>query len=386
MKIGIEVQRLFREKKHGIELVALELIKNLQAIDKENEYFLFVKPDKDNRCIQQTSNFKIVEVKCHVYPFWEQVAMPRMASKLGCDILHCTSNTAPFITKIPYIITLHDIIYLEKSYLGIIKSKGTPYQKYGNIYRRFVVPRIVKNAKQIITVSHSEKSRITGYFGFKNDGSKVSVVYNAAGEQFTPTIDLNLLNEVKLKYNLPEKFFLFLGNTDEKKNTAGVLMAYSDLLEKSDTKIPLVISDYKPGELNRSLDIIGNHKIRKNIHLIGYVPNQYMPMLYNLCSLFLYPSLRESFGIPILEAMKCRKPVITSNTSSMPEVSGGNAILVDPYNPAEITNAMLLLLNNKTIADDLVQRAYEHAQIFTWAKMAENVLEIYKQVGRKNDS
>lgn len=379
MKIGIEAQRLFREKKHGIELVAVELIKNLQVLDKENEYFLFIKPDKDNKCIHQTENFRIVEINAPTYPVWEQLALPLIASKYGCHILHCTSNTAPLFAKTPFVVTLHDIIYLEKSYPGIIKSKGTYYQKYGNIYRRFIVPRIVKSARRVITVSNAEKHRIINHFGFDSIDQKIRVVYNAAGEQFKPIENVNQLNEIKLRFSLPDRFVLFLGNTDEKKNTLGVLKAYAIFLEKSDEKIPLVISDYKSSDLKNSLNSIGKPEIAGNIQLIGYVPNHYMPMLYNLCSIFLYPSLRESFGIPVLEAMKCGKPVITSNTSSMPEVSGGNAIMVDPENPEEIAEGLIRLSVDKMLVENLVQKGFQQAEKFSWMKMAENVLEVYKQ-------
>jgi hypothetical protein len=169
MKIGIEGQRLFRNKKHGMDMVALELIRNLQIIDKENEYFIFVKPDEDNKVLRETSNFKIIELEGGPYPTWEQIALPKAAKKYGCDILHCTSNTAPFFTNIPLITILHDIIYMESSYLNILKSSSSSYQKFGNIYRKLVVPRVVKKSKKVITVSHFEKNRIGEFFGIKGD-------------------------------------------------------------------------------------------------------------------------------------------------------------------------------------------------------------------------
>ena len=110
MKIGIEGQRLFRVKKHGMDMVALELIKNLQAIDTTNEYFIFVKPDEDTSCLTPSPNFHIIELAGGSYPIWEQFALPRAAKKYGCEILHCTSNTAPVFCDIPLVVTLHDII------------------------------------------------------------------------------------------------------------------------------------------------------------------------------------------------------------------------------------------------------------------------------------
>ncbi len=130
MKIGIEAQRIFRQKKHGMDMVALELIRNLQLIDNENEYVLFIKPDVDESVISETANFKIVRLKGGFYPIWEQFALPRAAKKQGCQLLHCTSNTAPIFTSIPLVVTLHDIIYMESSYLKIMSGTETSYQKF----------------------------------------------------------------------------------------------------------------------------------------------------------------------------------------------------------------------------------------------------------------
>ena len=134
MRIGIEGQRIFRKKKHGMDMVALELIKNLQIIDQENQYFIFVKPDEDNSVLRETSNFKIIKLNGYSYPTWEQIALPKAAKEYECDILHCTSNTVPFFTDIPLITILHDIIYMERSYLKTLKSSATTYQKFGSIY------------------------------------------------------------------------------------------------------------------------------------------------------------------------------------------------------------------------------------------------------------
>ena len=162
MKIGIEGQRLFRTKKHGMDMVALELVNSLQKLDHENEYVVFVKPDEDNSALKSISNFKIVELTGGPYPTWEQFALPRAAKEEGCHILHCTSNTAPIFLDIPLVTTLHDIIYMES--VSILNKAGTWYQKLGNMYRRLIVPKIVKNSAKIITVSKFERNRIADFF------------------------------------------------------------------------------------------------------------------------------------------------------------------------------------------------------------------------------
>ena len=155
MKIGIEAQRIFRKKKHGMDMVALELIRNLQLIDPENEYVLFIKPDEDLSAIKETANFKIVEIKTGFYPFWEQISLPRAAQKAGCQILHCTSNTAPVISSVPLVVTLHDIIYMESSYMKILRGSGTNYQKFGKCL-----------PKDVCSMGYPEEPQDNYRFGF----------------------------------------------------------------------------------------------------------------------------------------------------------------------------------------------------------------------------
>lgn len=380
MKIGIEAQRIFRNKKHGMDMVALELIRNLQLIDVENEYVLFIKPDTDFMAIKETSNFKIVELGNDFYPFWEQIALPRAAKKAGCQILHCTSNTAPVFTSIPLVITLHDIIYMEKSYAGILKGSGTNYQKFGNAYRRLVVPGLIKKSRKIITVSEFEKNRIGQFFGIA-DNATLTAVYNGVSEHFKPVTDTNELIRVKQQYHLPDRYFFFLGNTDPKKNTKGTLKAFSDFLKQTNTDQYLVMLDYDQVELEKLLDEIGDPQLINRIILTGYVVNTDLPAIYSQCEVFLYPSLRESFGIPMLEAMACGVPVITSNTSSMPEVAGDAALLIDPFKPKEITSAMIRITEDKNLRISLVNKGLVQAAKFSWKSMAQNVLEIYRKIG-----
>lgn len=379
MKIGIEGQRLFRKKKHGMDMVALELIKNLQKIDKENEYFIFVKPDEDSSVLSETPNFKIIELDGGPYPTWEQFALPKAAKKYGCEILHCTSNTAPFFTDIPLITILHDIIYMESGYLKILKSSASTYQKFGNVYRKLVVPRIVKKSTKVVTVSHFEKRRIAEFFNIKKENC-LEAIYNGVSTHFKPVTDEIELKRVKGKYNLPDKFFFFLGNTDPKKNTKGTLKAFSDFLKQSESDYKLVMLDYDTNELKKILDEIGDKQLINHIVLTGYVVNTDLPAIYSLCAIFLYPSLRESFGIPMLEAMGCGVPVITSNTSSMPEVSGDAAHIIDPYKPEEITEGIVKILNNSEYAKDLCKKGIERSKLFSWENMAKEYLKLYKLI------
>jgi len=379
MKIGIEGQRLFRKKKHGMDMVALELIRNLQQIDQTNEYVIFIKPDEDDAVIKETPNFKIVRLEGGFYPLWEQYALPKAAHKTGCQLLHCTSNTAPVNCNIPLVVTLHDIIYMESSYSKILTGSATPYQKFGNVYRKMVVPPIVKKSKKIITVSHFEKNRIGEFFGMKGD-NRLTAIYNGVSEHFRPVTDTTELKRVKDKYRLPDHYFFFLGNTDPKKNTKGTLKAFSDFIKQTGLDYKLVMLDYDKAELDKLLVEIGDQGLIDRIVLTGYVINTDLPAIYCQCEVFLYPSLRESFGIPMLEAMACGVPVITSNTSSMPEVAGTAAYIIDPFKPEEITKAIVDILNDALLRHSLIEKGFTQAAKFTWKSMAEQVLELYSSI------
>ena len=155
MKIAIEAQRIFRRDKHGMDFVILETLRELQKRKDGNEYYVFVAPGEDS-CLQESDNLSIIELSCPTYPLWEQIALPRAVHRIGADLLHCTSNTAPLQCSVPLVLTLHDIIYLEP------RQHRSPslYQEMGWHYRRLVVPRILKKCKKIITVSNFECNRI----------------------------------------------------------------------------------------------------------------------------------------------------------------------------------------------------------------------------------
>lgn len=375
MRIGIEGQRLYRKKKHGMDMVALELIKNLQLIDQDNEYIVFVKPDEDRGCIPNAPNFRIVELSGGPYPIWEQFALAKAAEKHGCDLLHCTSNTAPIRCKIPLITIIHDIIYLES--ISLFKKGGTLYQKFGNMYRRFVVPIVARKSKIVTTVSEFECQRMRKIMGL---GNNLVAVYNGVGEHFRKITDQEILEKAKKKYNLPDNYLFFLGNTDPKKNTPNVLKAFADFNASSKIKYKLVMLDYERTALLQVLNSIGHPEIINDIVMTGYVPNIEMPAIINQCKVFLYPSLRESFGIPILEGMACGVPVITSNTSSMPEIAGDAASIVDPTKPSEITEAIKKILSDSSYNHMLCEKGVERAKKFSWKVMAQNYLELYKKI------
>ena len=370
MKIAIEAQRIFRPNKHGMDFVALETIRELQKIDHENEYFIFVSPGPDH-CLNESDNMHIVELRCPSYPLWEQVALPRAVARVRPDLLHCTSNTAPVKCPVPLVLTLHDIIFLEKRQ----SSSRSLYQEMGWHYRRLVVPRILSECRKIITVSNFECNRIREALNLPKD--RLTAVYNGYSPHFR---QMPPAPEIVHKYVPSDDYLFFLGNTDPKKNTPRVLKAYGLYLRQSKHKRPLLIADLKEEAIDGILSAEGIKEIKPYLSFPGYIPNADLAALYNGTFAFLYPSLRESFGIPMLESMACGTPVIAGNTSAMPEIAGEGALLADPLDENDIARKILLLEEDDTFYQQQVDYGLERVKLFSWRKSAEALLKIYKEI------
>ena len=370
MRIGIEAQRVFRRNKHGMDYVVLQEIKELQQIDHKNEYFVFVAPGVD-RCLKDSENVHIIVIGESFYPVWEQITLPRAVKKYNLDILHCTSNTAPIFCKIPLILTLHDIIFLEPR----DKNNKSVYQNMGWLYRRKVVPKILERCLRIITVSNFEKQNIIDKLNIPE--KRMAMIYNGYNEWFKPFRDVA---DIYKSYIEKPGYFFFLGNTDPKKNTERTLIAYSKYLEQSTIKRKLLMADLDKAYLDSIIERNHIENIREQIVMPGYIVNSDLPYIYNRAFAFLYTSLRESFGIPLLEAMACGIPVITSNTSSMPEIAGNDAILINPESPEEITEKMLRLETDEEYYNTQKEIGLKRAELFSWRKTAEQLLNLYETV------
>ncbi|MFQ3575409.1 MAG: glycosyltransferase family 1 protein [Cytophagales bacterium] len=377
MKIGFEAQRIFRSHKHGMDFVALELIKALMKLDKTNDYIIYVN-EGDDICLKETDNFKI-KVFGGSYPLWEQRNLPKMISKDKIDLLHCTANTSPIFCPIPVVVTLHDVIYLEKNPLF---AKGyTTYQRFGNVYRRLVVNRAIPKVDKVLTVSQYEVGNILKFF--PSIEKKLEVVYNGVGTHFQKIEDNTILNSIADKYQLPEKFVLFLGNTDPKKNTANTLEAFGHFINQKGVGLKMVVGDINPDYVKSLLAEKNMEHVFEHIHFTGYIKNTDLPAVINLADAFLYPSNRESFGIPVIEAMACGTPVITSNVTSMPEVAGDAALLVDPKNPLDIAEKLIQLTKDNALRNELILKGFEQSKKFNWEKSALQLMGIYDALKKK---
>ncbi|MFN8429532.1 MAG: glycosyltransferase family 1 protein [Spirosomataceae bacterium] len=374
MRIGIEAQRIFRSHKHGMDVVALELVKAIQNIDTKNQYYIFIKKDEDNSCLKSTPNVKVIETSSYPYIIWEQIILPIYAWYYKIDLLHCTSNTAPFFCPCPIILTLHDVIFLEKR-----KGKNTmsSYQKFGNLYRKWLVPAIIRRTAKVITISHQERENILGLTNLENQ--KLEVIHNGVSKNFGHKIPETLAFEMSEKFLLGDEFALFLGNVEPRKNTPNLLKAFVAYAQNH-PDFQLVITGVNRKFVADQMQPNSSNILKRQIITPGFVSQDELTFLYSYAKVFLFPSLREGFGLPILEAMSQGTPVITSNTSSMPEVAGDAAILIDPNDPRQITAAMEKLIKNHTLRQELSTKGKERIGHFSWENTAKKYLEQYYSI------
>lgn len=368
--IVIEAQRIFRKNKHGMDLVALEMIRSLQKLDTDNAYVVAVGPG-DDHCLEETPNFKIVILPSSNYFVWEQLLLPRLLRKTKADLLHCTSNTAPLRCNVALVLTLHDIIFMEKS----MGENKLLYQRLGRIYRRFFVPIILKSVDKIITVSHFEEANICRYYAQLKE--KIVTVYNGVSPHFRPieefTVDC-------LKDMEKGRYWFLLGNTDPKKNIRNTLRAYACYLQESQAKRMLLIADLTDQHLDSILEELDISHIRNYIVVRKYIAHDILVEIYGKAFGFLYPSIRESFGLPLLEAMACGTPIVASDRSAIPEVAGDHVIYADPLDPQSIANGMLSLENDPDLYKEKVVGGLQRSKDFTWQATAAHTLAIYKDI------
>jgi len=370
MRVGIEAQRILRKNKHGMDMVALHLIRALQQAAPEHDYVIFVRPGEDTGVLNGLTKVQVVYVRSFTYADWEQLWLPLAILRAKVDIMHFTSNTAPIFCPVPYVLTLHDVIFMEKT-----SRSSALYQKLGAIYRHWNVPIVVRKATKVVTVSIYESQRILHFF--PDIQHHLRVIYNAVSSAFFDRVTLPINSAIG---KLPARFFLFLGNTDPKKNTENVIKAYVYYRQHLKGDLPLIIGDYPRAKVEDQMIAEDAAYLLDDVISMGYLSQFELSNLYKKATAFLYPSLRESFGIPILEAMASHCPVITSRTSSMPEVVEGAALMVDPRNFLDIALAMEKVEYDKSMREELVRKGNDRALQFSWVRSAHQYSRLYEEI------
>lgn len=361
MKIGIDIREI-KGKKGGIGQYTYNLIHYLSKIDKKNQYFLYLDEDIEN--LSFGSNFEIIKIKSLPF-FWHFLVY--------LDIIR--KNIDFFISTRSYIIPSFD--FLKKSILIVhdclpfLKGKGKLPLK-PRIVPRFTFKPALKNSRGIIAVSYNTKKDIIRLFNVKKE--KIKVIYEGVSDRYKP-MEKSDLGKIKEKYALPENFILNVGTLEPRKNLKRLIKAYSLLPKSLKDKYKLVIVGKKGWYYEDIFETVKKLNLEEKILFTGYVPDEDLPYIYNLSEIFVYPSLYEGFGLPLLEAMACGIPVITSNTSSLIEIGKESAILVNPKNVVELKNAIKLLLENKELRESLKKKGIERAKKFGWEKTAQKLLD-----------
>lgn len=371
--IGIEAKGLFRREKTGADIYALELIKALQEIDRDNRYVIFCSPGTETECVSATPNFAIEVLPNMPGLLWEQYVLPRAARAHSCSLLHCTGNTAPVLCTIPCITTMHSISLIERSqhWTSMLMS----FRWHRHLLRLALMKQVVARSQKVITVSQYARKLINETFSLPE--SKTIAIYNGTSNSFNPQEDIRRAGALKSKYLLPDEFILAIGSDAPEKNTRGVIASYLIYHQNTPNPLPLVLVNYSQQRLRTVLAQEDAYAIKHYIYTVPYCSQREMATLYSMASVLLFVSLYESFGLPIIEAMKCGLPVITSRSSAMSEIAGNTAAFVDPRNYQEIAASLSLLLSSRELLRTMSENGQKHAQMFTWRSTALKVMATY---------
>lgn len=366
-KIGIEAHAIGLQQ-GGNERYVEGLLKGLSEIDTHNfKYTVFLNQKASIPAFLKNHpafEFEVVSinpVKRLMFDLPAKVKISRI------DLLHAQYHI-PFFLNIPSIITLHDVSYLTHPEF---------FPEYEQLKMRLLMPLSIKKARKIITVSQFSKEEISRTY--KEAEDKICVVYNGISDEFKPASDIKIQQTLK-KYRICTPYILTVSNLQPRKNLKGLIDSFSRILKKNKNfPCRLVIAGKKLWLYDEIFSKIQKSDFKERIIITGYLDNSDLISLYSGAEMFVYVSFYEGFGFPPLEAMACGCPVITSNTSSLPEITGNSAILVHPENCEEIAVAMEKLYYDKNLKYELKQKGIQQARKFQWKTCAEKTLEVYRK-------
>ncbi|HLM84149.1 MAG TPA: glycosyltransferase family 1 protein [Candidatus Bathyarchaeia archaeon] len=387
MKIGIDI-RLIGKKQTGSEAVFFNLVKNLADINRggltstDKEYFLYTDNDPEKNSdlkseiekLRLSNKFKIVFLNSPNRFWWNLWALPNYLRKNPVDVFH-TQYIAPFWLpkNVKLVLTIHDISF--NFFPKFIKFSDL-------LFLKTLIPRSLRMASKIIAVSSFTKNEIEKYYHIPAD-NVVSIHNGVDFELFNQAIAQEIREEVRKKYNLPEKFLLYIGTLQPRKNIPVLIESLKILNEKYNQEgIRLVIAGNRKAH-NFDLKIneaISKYNLQDSVIFPGWIDGEDKPALYKLAQCFVFPSLYEGFGIPIIEAMAAGVPVVSSNSSCLPEVGKDGALYADQKKPEEFAKIIQEVLSDENLRKDLIAKGSETAKNYTWQKNAQKTLELYKNL------
>ncbi len=354
----------------GNESYATNLIEALADIDNFNSYTLFVtRPEAINRFQHRWPNFKVRATLPHTPLIRIPLTLGVELRKNPVDVLHVQFTSPPF-APCPVVVSIHDLSF---------EHLPETFRRRSRAQLRLTVRRSAQKAARVLSLSeHTRQDIIKTY---KIAPELVSAIPIAAPAHFAPITDEKELQRVRHTYGIARNYILAVGSIQPRKNLSRLALAYARLPGLlPGTDIPQLVIVGKRGWLYReTIRAIEHLKAGENVILTGYVPEAHLPALYSGAVCFVYPSYFEGFGLPPLEAMKCGAPVITGDRTSLPEVVGDAALLVDPFDVDVIATAIATVVAQPNLQSELRRRGLDRARMFDWRETARQTLEVYRQ-------
>lgn len=367
MRIAIDARKL---RDYGIGTYVRNLLRHLARIDRSTEYVLFTQPADIELGSELGENFRAVVERAGAYSVREQLTIPMDLRRERIDLFHAPHYVLPPLTPCKSVVTIHDCIHLRfPQYLP---------NSFAYAYARSSLWVATHRASRVLTVSEASKRDILRYFHVPE--AKIDVIYNAIDDRLGEPLRDEEIGQVRERYQLNDPFVLYAGNIKPHKNLERLIEAFHMLRRGGLEQVKLLIIGDEVSQYATLRRAVHRHKLHKHVRFFGFVPDKTLAALYRLASVFVFPSLYEGFGLPPLEAMASGTPVITSNVSSLPEVVGDAALLIDPYDSAEIANAVRRVLTEPALAADLRQRGLARVKDFSWERSVARVRDIYQEV------
>jgi glycosyltransferase involved in cell wall biosynthesis len=369
MRIAIDIRPL-TVPRTGTGTYAFNLIREIAKIDKENEYWLCAHRDIAEGCGEiGNSNFHLQINHYSLGFLWQQLYLPSLLRRLKIDLFHSTLLTLPFSVPCPSVVTIHDLVF---------KMFPEKHTFANRTITNFSVANSVKISQRVIADSENTKKDLIKSLSVEE--GKIKVTLLAAEGIYRPCEDFPSLNKIRTKYSKGEKFLLSVGTLEPRKNLLRLIQAYRGFRTRAPNPPKLLIVGRKGWGYREIVRVVSELGLEREIIFSGYLPSEEMPLIYNACEFLIYPSLYEGFGLPPLEAMACGKAVISSGSSSLPEVVGEAGILVDPCSVKEMEEAVMRLWKDENLRKELGLKGLERAKLFSWEKMARQTLKIYEEV------
>ena len=369
LRIAIDARKL---RDFGIGTYIRNILIELSRLDRSTEYVVLCRPDDVEAGEVLGTNFRMVPETAPPYSIAEQVRIPLSLARERVRMVHEPHYVLPPAIRCRSVVTIHDCIHLMfPQYLP---------GRLAYVYAKASMWSATRKADRILTVSEASKRDILRFFDVPAD--KVAVIYNAIDERFLAPANEERIDLVKQRYQLDHPFVLYVGNIKPHKNLERLIDAFGRARGQCSSDLKLIIIGDEISKYPPLRQAVHKHKLDKHVRFLGFQPMETLAVFYRLARAFVFPSLYEGFGLPPLEAMACGTPVVTSNVSSLPEVAGGAALLVDPHDADAIAHGICRAVTDDTLRAELIARGLERARSFSWAQSVRKIHAIYMDVAK----